>query len=238
MHHFVLYIRYAATVVSTLIVYGTMWYLLGIGKSEDSFTIADAPIFRNAALVSLGIGGLCSCVFHFLVKLRSSVREEEAENSANTNIENADNTEDGGDDDNVAPLQENNDISPPAPSIANESMKVIDWLCEPQFYQVAWLYMSTRLFVNVSQAYMPFYLNMTLKLKPIFVAIIPMTMYVSGILIAIIIKTVTKRVGKKLAYGISCILGGTGCLWIHFGTYIIPNISYFYKWMKRFVAVK
>jgi hypothetical protein len=33
------------------------------------------------------------------------------------------------------------------------------WFTEPQFYIVALLYMSTRLFVNLSQAYMPLFIQ-------------------------------------------------------------------------------
>ena len=83
--------------------------------------------------------------------------------------------------------------------------------------QVACLYMSTRLFVNVAQSYMPFYLQLTLMLSPTYIAIIPMVMYVSGIFIALIMKTLTKHVGKKLAFGIACLIGGAGCIWLHWG---------------------
>lgn len=37
-----------------------------------------------------------------------------------------------------------------------------DWFREPQLYQVAGVYMATRLFVNLSQAYIPLYLQVRL----------------------------------------------------------------------------
>ena len=59
-------------------------------------------------------------------------------------------------------------------------MEKKDWFREPQFYQVAAVYMATRLFVNLSQAYIPLYLQESLELESKFVAIIPLVMYCSG----------------------------------------------------------
>ena len=44
------------------------------------------------------------------------------------------------------------------PPVARK-MSTKDWLCEPQFYLVAGVYMTTRLFVNLTQAYIPLYLQ-------------------------------------------------------------------------------
>ena len=38
-------------------------------------------------------------------------------------------------------------------------LSVSYWFTEPQFYLVALLYMATRLFVNLSQAYMPLFIQ-------------------------------------------------------------------------------
>ena len=40
-----------------------------------------------------------------------------------------------------------------------QPMSIRDWFKEPQFYLIAGVYMSTRLFVNLSQAYLPLYLQ-------------------------------------------------------------------------------
>ena len=40
-----------------------------------------------------------------------------------------------------------------------DPMRIRDWFKEPQFYLIAGVYMSTRLFVNLSQAYLPLYLQ-------------------------------------------------------------------------------
>ena len=212
-----------------------MWGFLGIDKDNNDFTWNDRNTFRNVALISLGVGGFCSFIFHLIVKFESQVETDDVSNREIPNldcdeedhesilsIENCDENLDDNDV-TVGPLQRNNHVENGGnPSLETQTsvkkfMKLLDWFLEPQLYQVALLYMCTRLFVNLSQSYMPMYLNVTLQLPQMYVAIIPSVMYVSGIFMAIIIKTVSKRLGKKFAYGISCLLGGSGCLWMHYG---------------------
>ena len=211
-----------------------MWGFLGIGKDNTTFTRADASTFRNVALISLCVGGCCSFLFHVIVKYESQEGNQETTNGVIADLENNENVIEevssiGRSEDvlvsnvvTVGPLQGNHtetETVRPRHIHNNESqqMKTIDWLLEPQLYQVALLYMCTRLFVNLSQTYMPLYLNVSLQLPQMYVAIIPMVMYVSGIFMAVVTKSVSKRLGKKFAYGIACLLGGTGCLWIHWG---------------------
>ena len=205
-----------------------------MNRDNTTFTINDAPTFRNVALISLGVGGFCSLLFHVIVKFESQGSNVEDDNTAVPNIENDEGYQEDisslergneqleEDTATVGPLQGNSHVneasaSPETEVGAHEIMKVTDWLRESQLYQVAFLYMCTRLFVNVSQTYMPLYLNVTLELPQMYVAIIPMVMYISGIFMVIVTKSISKRLGKKFAYGLSCLLGGTGCLWIHWG---------------------
>ena len=225
--------------MSTLAVYAAMWGFLGIGKDETAFSIKDAPTFRNVAVICLVIGGFCSFIFHAIVQFESQPNEGNISSTSNTSeIENErisdlepepDLEEMEHNNITVGPLrgeQSNSEIGESQLDISSghQTMKIMDWLREPQLYQVAFLYMCTRLFVNLSQTYMPLYLNVTLQLPQMYVAIIPMIMYVSGIFISIVTKSVSKRLGKKFAYGISCLLGATGCLWIHWGEYVLYEL--------------
>ena len=227
--------RYGATIAATLGVYAMMWGFLGIDKDNNDFTRKDANTFRNVAFISLGVGGFCSFIFHLIVKFESQVETEDVIDREVSNIQrdeedlegilSEENCDENLDDNDVTvgPLQTTNHVENGVlPSYETQTsvkkfMKLLDWFFEPQLYQVALLYMCTRLFVNLSQSYMPMYLNVTLQLPQMYVAIIPSVMYVSGIFMAIVTKTVSKRLGKKFAYGISCLLGGSGCLWIHYG---------------------
>ena len=73
-----------------------------------------------------------------------------------------------------------------------------DWFKEPQFYQVAAVYMATRLFVNLSQAYIPLYLQESLELESKFVAIIPLVMYCSGFVASFGMKVIFYLIFYKL----------------------------------------
>ena len=55
--------------MSNLAVYAAIWCWLGVGADTNELSRSDAPTFRNAALVCLGVGGFCSLQFHLLVKL-------------------------------------------------------------------------------------------------------------------------------------------------------------------------
>ncbi|KAI4810169.1 hypothetical protein KUCAC02_019014, partial [Chaenocephalus aceratus] len=80
------------------------------------------------------------------------------------------------------------------------------WLQQPSFYQVALLYMSTRLIVNLSQTYISMYLINTLGLPKKFIATIPLVMFLSGFLSSFIMKPVSKLIGKSVANGIAVMI--------------------------------
>jgi len=98
-------------------------------------------------------------------------------------------------------------------------MKLLDWLREPQLYQVGFLYLSARLFVNLSQAYITLYLDVTLELGPIYIATIPMVMLTSGLLTSPVIRPITRILGRKGTFLLGCIVGLGGCAGIWFGSY-------------------
>ena len=86
-------------------------------------------------------------------------------------------------------------------------MKAYQWLKEPQLYIVGCIYIVTRIFVNVSNSYLTFYLQYTVSLPTVYVAVAPLVMYVSGFLISIILKRFTEKYGYKNAFALSCLMG-------------------------------
>ena len=86
-------------------------------------------------------------------------------------------------------------------------MKIFSWFLEPQFYLIACIYMSTRLFVNISQSYISFYLQYTITLPAEYVAVIPLVMYISGFFVSLILKFATSRYGYKICFVASCVVG-------------------------------
>ena len=205
-----------------------MWCWLGIGKDNMTFDETDAPIFRNVALITIGIGGLCSLLFHIIVKFEPQAAIYEGLESSYSEIGIPE-----GDRDSTYRVALNRDNNESIPLISSEKCDVIqpmsnlDWLREPQLYHVACLYLFSRLFVNVSQAYIPLFLNITLRMPAAFVAIVPMVMYVSGIFMAIVIKFISMRWGIKMASIVSCLIGGGGCFWTYWGKHLQHILPFF-----------
>ncbi|KFW66351.1 Major facilitator superfamily domain-containing protein 12, partial [Pygoscelis adeliae] len=139
--------------------------------------IQDVPIFRNLSLIVVVLGAVFSLIFHLGTKEKpyppgSLPQPEES-----------------------TPLLQKEPMSPPRPLLIWK-----DWLLEPAFYQVAVLYMSTRLIVNLSQTYIAMYLTNSLLLPKKYIATIPLVMYISGFLSSFLMKPVNKWIGRNLTY--------------------------------------
>ncbi|XP_065555947.1 major facilitator superfamily domain-containing protein 12 isoform X2 [Lathamus discolor] len=169
--------RYAFTVMANITVYGLAWLLLNFQVDQperiEHLGPQDVPIFRNLALIVVGLGAVFSLIFHLGTKEKpfpwgSSAQPEES-----------------------APLLQKE------PSPLRPLLIWRDWLWEPAFYQVAVLYMSTRLIVNLSQAYIAMYLTNSLMLSKKYIATIPLVMYVSGFLSSFLMKPVNKWLGRN-----------------------------------------
>lgn len=94
-------------------------------------------------------------------------------------------------------------------------------LKDVQLYQVACIYMPTRLFVNLSQIYVPLYLHKSLSMPATSLAIIPLIMFLSSFVISLIIEKLNTKLGRKISYFFGVILGIIACVWIKFGTGMI-----------------
>ena len=126
--------RYSMTVVSNISVYLVAWGFFGMSQ-HDQLSSADAGSFRNIMIVVIGLGAVTSLLFHLIV-------EEEVSTVSSG-------------------YQEINGEAVQRDLV--EPMGIKDWFKEPQFYQIAGVYMSTRLFVNLSQAYIPLYLQVSVS---------------------------------------------------------------------------
>ena len=63
------------------------------------------------------------------------------------------------------------------------------------------------MFVNLTQMYLPFYLQETLKLPNSFVATVPLIIYVVGFVTSTVMKYVNRKIGRKATFIIGCGLG-------------------------------
>ncbi|XP_067003209.2 major facilitator superfamily domain-containing protein 12 [Anabrus simplex] len=87
-----------------------------------------------------------------------------------------------------------------------------------QLYQVAAVYMATRLFVNLSQVYIPLYLHESLGMGAESLAVIPLVMFISSFVMSLTIKILNKKFGRKVTYVLGALLGITACIWVKFGS--------------------
>jgi Na+/melibiose symporter-like transporter len=94
--------------------------------------------------------------------------------------------------------------------IRSNQQKILDktkskwtsWFYCKGFYQVGLIYMCTRIVVNVSQVFLPFYLTDVLQLPLMYITIIPCTVYVSSFISALLMKKMNERIGRKGVYAI------------------------------------
>ncbi|XP_060899746.1 major facilitator superfamily domain-containing protein 12-like [Labrus mixtus] len=192
--------RYAFTVIANITVYALAYLLFhvqargGDDPLSDALGPEDMPVFRNLALIVLGIGAVFSLFFHLGTKERRPVveggREDECERKRTEEEE------------------EKGERTPLLLRPKNKSL-LLQWNCwlkQPAFYQVALLYMSTRLIVNLSQTYISMYLINTLGLPKKFIATIPLVMFLSGFMSSFIMKPLSKLIGKCLTYFVGLLL--------------------------------
>ena len=67
--------------------------------------------------------------------------------------------------------------------------------------------MTTRLFVNLNQTYVPLYLQVSLKLPGLYVATIPLVMFIAGFVTSSMMKFLNRKMGRKVTFLLGCVLG-------------------------------
>ncbi|XP_009704503.1 PREDICTED: major facilitator superfamily domain-containing protein 12, partial [Cariama cristata] len=168
--------RYAFTVMANITVYGLAWLQKNQPDRSEHLGVQDVPIFRNLSLIVVGLGAVFSLIFHL------GTKEKPYPPGSLPQLEES------------TPLLQKEPTSPPRPLLIWK-----DWLLEPAFYQVAVLYMSTRLIVNLSQTYIAMYLTNSLLLPKKYIATIPLVMYISGFLSSFLMKPVNKWIGRNVS---------------------------------------
>lgn len=105
-------------------------------------------------------------------------------------------------------------------ALSEESMKkskTMDIFKNVNLYLVGVVYMSSRLFLNLTQVFLSLYLVETLGMVASALALVPLAMYIASFIAAIPVGMITKHVGRKVTYILGAVLGIVGCIWIHWG---------------------
>ncbi|XP_016350562.1 major facilitator superfamily domain-containing protein 12-like [Sinocyclocheilus anshuiensis] len=194
--------RYAFTVVANIAVYAVAWLLFHFQSqhTEDpsisqNLGWVDVPTFRYLALIMWAIGTVTSVIFHM------GTKEER-----------------------VQPLESEETAIPSSFQSSGPLLQWKHWLVEPAFYQVAILYMCTRLIVNLSQTYIPMYLINSLSLPKNYIATIPLVMYVSGLVSSLLMKPVNKWIGTSMTYFVGLVPIMVFSFWVLVDTNMGPRV--------------
>ncbi|XP_031839204.1 major facilitator superfamily domain-containing protein 12 [Nomia melanderi] len=94
-------------------------------------------------------------------------------------------------------------------------------LKDTRMYQVACVYIPTRLFVNLLQIYVPLYLHKSLNMPATSLAIVPLIMFLSSFLMSLIMEKLNRKLGRKISFCLGAILGICACIWIRCVTDIV-----------------
>ncbi|KAL2090013.1 hypothetical protein ACEWY4_014701 [Coilia grayii] len=196
--------RNAFSVIANITVYSVAWLLFHFQTQHEDPDVnaglgpVDIPVFRNLILIMVGVGTVFSLIFHLGTREKAQQTQEVSARE-----------EDGL----VSSYQS---LMPPSPESSTPPLLLRwkHWFKEPSFYQVALLYMCTRLIVNMSQAYISMYLTNSLMLPKKSIAIVPLVMYVSGFVTSLVMKPVSKRIGISMTYLVGLVLILAFALWI------------------------
>lgn len=102
-----------------------------------------------------------------------------------------------------------------------------------EIYRIAVVYMSSRLFINLSQVFIPMYLHETLDMTASSLALVPLIMYIGSFVTSLLIESINRFLGRSLTYTLGTILGITAAIWIKFG--IGENYSTYYIYVVALI---
>jgi len=251
--------RYSAKILSSLMVYMSMWAFLGPLSSDDEEPIGQNNIttFRDVAFICVGVGTITSLVFHVAVRLTVNSTPKLVK-ITDTNLAVIPPSPSDVLEGNEAHLRksiehQSSTLSYVCLSTTSieyipmaltrstrhtvfepEPMWLSNWLREGQFWKVSLLYICARLYINLSQAYIILYLEVTLELKPINLAIMPLVMFLASLLTSASMSILAHILGKRGTFIVSCFIGLGGSVWVWFGD--STNSSYT-TWEIYIVAV-
>lgn len=192
--------RYAGTVLSSIAVYGIAF---GFLESSDTDTLGwdDRYSFQYLAIIVISMGSMFSLMFHLLVPEAAEIIDEGTGSR----------TDDG---DNVSG-NEGTPLIYQEP--AEETIKSwTEWFRQPNFYLTGVIYMSSRLIVNMSQVYMPFYLTDSLGAPKSMIAIVPLIVFISGFFMSMSIPFISKKINHNFIYICGTIVLVAGFIWARY----------------------
>jgi len=84
------------------------------------------------------------------------------------------------------------------------------WLRQREFYSAMFIYMCSRIVVNVSQVFVSYYLLDALHMSDLYITLIPAVLYVSSLLAASSMRFLSAHFGRKALYVIGFAVASAG----------------------------
>lgn len=198
-------VRSGLTFVCGIFIYVVTWILLG-QASEEGISHSLWKEFTQLSLIVVGTGFLFSFAFHWgtvePVSSAGTRRKEQEQESVD---------------------EESSEQSLSVDTVERETARHKpktwrQWFKDPRFYAMGVVYTCTRITVNVSQSYFPFYLTETLHFQKEAIAYFPLVILISGAFASIIVKKISKSLGTKWTFCIACIVVLGACAWFYVQT--------------------
>ncbi|KAI9920588.1 hypothetical protein PsorP6_000065 [Peronosclerospora sorghi] len=178
------------------------------------FGVPDAEKFTLLAYTSVVVGGICTIFFLSGTPEKVTVTKRQQEGSA------------------LAPNPVMAELKGhglslfceemPVSDVVSESMTWTCWFKLTSFYQVAIVYMCTRLIVNITQAFLSFYLIVTLEMSATSIAIVPLLVYLSGFVATFCLRRLNESIVRAGSFALGA---GLIVLLLTLSYYISPDTA-------------
>ncbi|KHJ98311.1 transporter, major facilitator family protein [Oesophagostomum dentatum] len=181
-------LRYSFTVIANLSVFVVLAWFLSESGGHSQIGPNDFEHFRTAGFLVVGGGLVASALFYLIIREPKHGRR----------------------------LSRLHSFSSDASELVR--MHWTNWFGHLQFYQIALLYLWSRLYVNISQVYFPFYITLTQNYPKKYVAILPMVSYLSSFVVSGItgIPLLNRIINRKFLFLLGLLCGIGTCVWMLF----------------------
>jgi len=176
-------VRSGLTFVCGIFIYLVTWILLG-QASEEGITHNLRKEFTQLSLIVVGTGFLFSFAFHWGTVEPSAATHRNEQEQESLDEQSSERS--------LCVDIVKREAVPHKPKTWRQ------WFKEPRFYAMGVVYTSTRITVNVSQSYFPFFLTETLHFQKEAIAYFPLVILISGTFASVIVKKISKSLGSKV----------------------------------------
>jgi len=206
-------IRSGLKFICGIFVFGVTWILLGT-RSGEHINRQAADEFQTLAFIVCGTGLFFTILFH--VGVKEKPHKEIATNTDNeasggdlqkdtTEVNNnrkifyiGDNTDDDKINKQIEQFYET--IDKGTKDTVSSEKRWKDWLKDSAFYKTGFMYMFTRLSINVFQSFFVLYLTDALDFNKEAIAYFPLIVLIFGAFSSMAVKQLTKKFSNKLVF--------------------------------------